>query len=82
MADSQMSQLLTDMKGTAHGTPLEFWHDQPYSRQTSPYGKLFSSIKGYENMGRLDALKQVAQHEVKTIDRIGMKTVILRKRSI
>ena len=30
-------------------------------------------------MGRLDTLKQVVQHEVETVDGIGMKAVIVTK---
>ena len=33
-------------------------------------------------MGRLDALQEMAQHEVKAIDRIGMQTIGILKRSI
>ena len=39
----------------------------------------FTRIKGYQNMGRLDTLKQVVQHEVETVDGIGMKAVIVTK---
>ena len=34
-----------------------------------------SCIKGDENMGWLDALQEMAQHEIKAIDRIGMQTI-------
>ena len=36
-----------------------------------PEGRL-SCIKSNEDMSRLDALQEMAQHEVKAIDRIGM----------
>ena len=36
-----------------------------------PKGRL-ACIKSNEDMGRLDALQDMAQHEVKAIDRIGM----------
>ena len=36
-----------------------------------PKGRL-SCIESNEDMGRLDALQEMAQHEVKAIDSIGM----------
>ena len=39
----------------------------------------FASIKGYQDMSRLNTLKQVVQHEVETVDSIGMKTIIVTK---
>ena len=39
----------------------------------------FPSIKGYQNMSRLDTLKQVVQHKVETVDSIGMKAIIVTK---
>ena len=39
-----------------------------------PEGRL-SCIKSNEDMSWLDALQEMAQHEVKTIDRIGMQSI-------
>ena len=36
-------------------------------------------IKGYQDMSRLDTLKQVVQHEVEAINGIGMKATIVTK---
>ena len=39
----------------------------------------FTRIKGYQDMSRLDTLKQVVQHEVEAINGIGMKATIVTK---
>ena len=39
-----------------------------------PKGR-FACVKGNEDMGWLDALQEMAQHEVKAVDRIGMQPI-------
>ena len=60
--------------GVLHGPFVVGIHLRPKSR--------LSCIKSNEDMGRLDALQEMAQHEVKAIDRIGMQTIGILKRSI
>ena len=75
MADSQMIQLLTNERKLLAELIWSFCtapfvvgiHLRPKSR--------LSCIKSNEDMGRLDALQEMTQHEVKAIDRIGMQTI-------
>ena len=75
MANSQMVQLLANERELL----AEFiWCLCPPALVVGihlrPEGGL-SCIKGDENMGWLDALQEMAQHEVKAIDRIGMQSI-------
>ena len=70
MADSQMIQLFTNERKLLTELIWSFC-TAPFvgGIQLRPKGRL-SCIKRNEDMGRLDALQEMAQHEIKAIDRI------------